>query len=60
MTKNAIISARILAAVGEGVAIDEAIDAVLGEGTYRQLVSDLYDELRARSGAGPAPEDCSG
>lgn len=59
MTTNSVISARILAAISEGVEIDEAIDAVLGEGTYRQLVSDLYDELRARSGAGAAPEGCS-
>jgi hypothetical protein len=32
---------------GHGDSVKEAIDFVLGEGTYDKLVSDLYDELRA-------------
>jgi hypothetical protein len=30
-------------------AMKEAIDFVLGAGTYDRLVSDLYDELRAKA-----------
>ena len=49
MDMNAAISARILAAMGAGLPVNEAIDAVLGAGTTDKLVSDLYDELRAKA-----------
>lgn len=45
--KNAEISRRILAKVAEGMTIRDAIDAVLGQGTCEQVISDLYDALRA-------------
>lgn len=49
--KNAIISARIIANIGNGASLKEAFDAVLGEGRYDTMVSDLYDELRAKATA---------
>lgn len=36
-------------AFNDAAAVKAAIDHVLGEGTYDKLVSDLYDELRARA-----------
>lgn len=58
MTKTEAISRMILdqlarSAAGTGnpctdaVHVRAAIDAVLGEGTYDKLASDVYDELRA-------------
>ena len=49
--KNAAISAKILAHVAEGKTVGEAIDAVLGAGTYAAIKSDLYYSLRAKAGA---------
>lgn len=46
---NAAISAAILAHVAAGLTIGQAIDAVLGVGTYDQIVTELYNELRARA-----------
>jgi hypothetical protein len=48
MDKNAIISARILAHVANGMTIDQAYDAVFGEGAYLKLAGELYDALRAK------------
>jgi hypothetical protein len=44
--KKAAISARIIAKIGEGLSLREAINAVLGEGRYEALVSDVYHTLR--------------
>lgn len=49
MNKNAAISARILANIAAGMTIDQAIDAVLGEGAYIQIAGDLYDALREQA-----------
>ena len=47
--KNATeaISRKILQNVAAGMTLCEALDAVLGEGTYDRLASDLYDALRS-------------
>jgi hypothetical protein len=47
MTTDQIISAKIIAAMAQGMTIDQAIDSVFGAGTYAKLASDLYDSLRA-------------
>jgi hypothetical protein len=47
MTKNQIISARILKLVAEGYDVRTALDEVLGKGTFEKLAGDLYDALRA-------------
>lgn len=47
MNKNAIISARILTNLANGMDIVEAFDAVLGEGAYLKFAGELYDDLRA-------------
>lgn len=44
---NAIISARIIAKVGEGMDIRQAIDAVCGEGTASAVIEDIYNALRS-------------
>ncbi|CAB3784149.1 hypothetical protein [Pararobbsia alpina] len=48
MNKNQIISARILAAVANGKTIEQAYDAVMGDGAYLKLAGEMYDELRAK------------
>ena len=49
VTKNQAISLQILAKVASGMTIGNAMDSVLGAGTYDKLVSDLYSELRAKA-----------
>jgi hypothetical protein len=44
---NAKISARILAAVSNGATLPEAIDAVLGKGSYEKLAGEIYTALRS-------------
>ena len=46
---NAKCSARILALRAAGKSLPEAIDSVLGAGTYAALVSDVYGTLRAKA-----------
>ena len=45
-TMNAKISARIIEQIKAGKSLEDAINAVLGAGTYSQIVDDLYDALR--------------
>jgi hypothetical protein len=47
MNTTQIISAKILLAQANGMELAQAIDHVLGAGTYDKMVSDLYDTLRA-------------
>ena len=49
ITKNAAISAKIIALRQQGVPIRAAIDAVLGAGTFEQIAGELYDALRAKA-----------
>jgi hypothetical protein len=46
--RKAQISARIAAQLAAGKTLRDAIDTVLGEGRYDQLVSEAYEQLRAR------------
>ena len=46
MTTTQKISLKIAALVAAGMQINEAVDAVLGAGTYEKLAADLYDALR--------------
>lgn len=48
MTKTQAISTMILAAIKDGKDVREAVDAVLGVGTFEKLAGDLYDALRAK------------
>lgn len=43
------LSAAILKLVLEGKAVDQAFDAVIGEGAYKKMAGQIYDELRAKS-----------
>ena len=51
ITKNQAISAKILIAMMDGIPVDQAIDRVLGAGTWKKLTSELYDELRKKDRA---------
>lgn len=42
---NAVISARIIEQVNSGKSVKQAIDAVLGEGTFESVAGDLYETL---------------
>lgn len=44
--KNAVLSAMILIKRSEGMTVQEAIDFVLGEGTYKRIAGEVYDILR--------------
>ena len=46
---NAAISAAILLLMAEGMPLAQAMDKVLGAGTYDKLVDDLYHKLRAKN-----------
>lgn len=48
MTKNQTISAMILNEIANGKTVSEAVDAILGEGTYQTLAGDIFDALNAR------------
>lgn len=50
MSKDQIISARILAAMASGMELREAFDSVLGEGAYMKMAGEVYDALRAKQG----------
>lgn len=45
--KNATISARILAEMANGSTLEQAMDAVLGAGSFQKVAGDAYDALRA-------------
>jgi hypothetical protein len=48
MTTNAKISALILANLAAGMTLPQAIDAVLGAGTYERTAGEVYDTLCAK------------
>lgn len=48
--KHAAISTMILAKVAEGMDIADAMDAVMGAGSYKAMVSRVYHALRAKQG----------
>lgn len=50
MSMEANISAAIIANVAKGMTPADAMDAVLGAGTFEKLAGDLYDALRAKAG----------
>lgn len=43
---NAAISDKIRTLVSKGLSVPQAIDSVLGEGTYKRIGSEVYDELK--------------
>lgn len=45
--KNAAISAQIVANVQSGMTVQQAVDAVLGQGTYAKIAGEIYTALRA-------------
>lgn len=49
MPKDAIISAQILAKIAEGMDVVEAMRAVCGADKVDAMISDLYDQLRAKA-----------
>lgn len=45
---TAKISAAIIAHVAAGKSLADAVDAVLGAGTYNKIAGDVFDALRAK------------
>ena len=50
---NAAISDKILTLVSKGLSVPQAIDSVLGEGTYKRIGSEVYDELKKAKSSRP-------
>ena len=50
--KNALVSARIMLAHVGGATLGEAMDSVLGAGTYERTARELHTALRAKAAAG--------
>jgi hypothetical protein len=50
---NAAISDKIRTLVSKGLSVPQAIDSVLGEGTYKRIGSEVYDELRKDKSSRP-------
>lgn len=48
MTANEKISLMIIEAVKAGADVADAVDAVLGAGTYEAIASDVYEALRVQ------------
>jgi len=48
MTKSQAISTMILTAIANGKNVREAVNSVLGEGTFEKVASDLHDALREK------------
>lgn len=46
LTTNQVISARIVAKMAEGFDIAQAVDAVLGAGTYMKLATEVWEAAR--------------
>ena len=46
MTKQQAISALILTEVANGKSIQEAFDAVIGEGAYQRLADEVWEALQ--------------
>jgi hypothetical protein len=44
---NTKISLRILAAINSGMTIEQAINHVLGAGSFERIAADVYNALRA-------------
>jgi hypothetical protein len=51
--KNAAISNKLLTLVAKGMPVPEAFDLLFGEGAYKKLASDVYDELRKDKSSRP-------
>lgn len=49
MTKNAQISATILANIAKGMDLPAAYDAVFGAGAYVKMAGEMCDALRAKA-----------
>jgi hypothetical protein len=48
--KNALINTAIVAGLKSGLTIDQAVDAVMGEGAYKKIAGIVYHQLRAAQG----------
>lgn len=48
-SKSELISAAILRHIMSGIEAEKAIDSVLGEGTVRQLATDIYEVYEEQS-----------
>lgn len=49
MTKAQFISAAILDKIADGMSVQDAMREILGADKVDRMISDLYDELRAKA-----------
>lgn len=49
--KNAQISLEILKNIQSGMSVNQALDAVLGQGAFAGIASDVYDALKSKAAA---------
>lgn len=47
--KQVLISETIKRFIDLGMPVNEAVDLVLGEGTYRKIADDIHDQLTAKA-----------
>jgi len=48
MTATQIISLKILAALADGMPLPQAVDSVLGDGTYDKLAGELWELFQSK------------
>lgn len=48
--KNALINTAIVAGLKSGLDTVQAVDAVMGEGSYKKIAGMVYHQLRAQQG----------
>lgn len=48
MSKQQIISAKILSEINSGKSLKDAIDSVLGQGQYEKLAGNVWETLNAK------------
>lgn len=53
--KNAMISGMIMARVQTGSTLTEAMNAVLGAGTFERIAGEVWDAMQASKQAAPEP-----
>jgi len=49
--KAVVINAAIALLIKQGLPVQAAMDLIMGEGAYRELVGQVYEALRAKAAA---------
>lgn len=49
--KTVVINTAVAMLVKQGLPVQKAIDLIMGEGAYREIVGQVYEALRAKAAA---------